>query len=474
MTAAHVMTINGQAVPGDGHFGVINPATGQVFAQAPECSREQLDVGMAAAERAFPGWRDTPPEVRGDALLRAGVALRSAADEIARLLTQEQGKPLAAALMEVQQTAQWLESSAALRTPVEVVQDDERALIEVARRPLGVVAAITPWNYPLLLMAMKLGPALVAGNCVVLKPSPYTPLATLNVGARIAALLPPGVLNVVSGGNELGGWMTSHPSVRKISFTGSVATGKVVARAAADDLKRCTLELGGNDAAIVLDDADPARIAGGLFWGAFLNAGQVCAGIKRIYVPQSRYAAFLEAIAERARRVVVGDGMADGVEIGPLNNPAQHERVSMLVAQALQAGARAVAGGAPIDRPGYFFQPTVLADASEGMRIVDEEQFGPALPVMPYRSEEEAIARANGTRFGLSGSVWSADPERARAVADRLHCGTTFVNTHLVLEPHVPFGGVGWSGVGVENGAWGLEEFVDIHVRHTRRHRRGA
>ncbi|MCW2697555.1 MAG: aldehyde dehydrogenase family protein, partial [Modestobacter sp.] len=325
---------------------------------------------------------------------------------------------------------------------------------------------ITPWNYPLLLAGWKIGPALRAGNTVVLKPSPYTPLATLRVGEILNEVLPAGVVSVVSGGDALGAWMTTHPAVGKISFTGSVATGKAVMAAAAPGLKRLTLELGGNDAAIVLDDADPETIGKGLFWGAFINCGQICAGIKRIYVPESLHDDVVDVLTERARRVRVGPGTREGVHIGPIQNRPQFDRVSGLVADALAQGASAAAGGAPIEGPGYFFPPTVLTGAREGMRIVDEEQFGPAVPVLTYRDLDDAIGRANATPFGLSGSVWSSDVERATAVAEQLDCGTAFVNDHLALSPELPFGGSKESGLGVENGHWGLEEFTQLQVVH--------
>ncbi len=290
------MTIAGKPVPGEQGFGVINPATGQVFAQAPEATRAQLDLAMDAAAAALPAWqRDL--EERRRALRECAAAVRAHAKELAPILTREQGKPLARAREEMAGTAHWLDYTAGLEIPVEVVRDDADARIEVRRRPLGVVAAITPWNYPVMLATWKIAPALLAGNTVVLKPSPYTPLSTLALGEVLREALPPGVLNVVSGGNELGAWMTSHPVPRKISFTGSVATGKRVAAAAAPDLKRLTLELGGNDAAIVLDDADPKTIADGLFWGAFMNSGQVCTAIKRVYVPEKLYPGLLSELA---------------------------------------------------------------------------------------------------------------------------------------------------------------------------------
>jgi acyl-CoA reductase-like NAD-dependent aldehyde dehydrogenase len=459
------MTIDGQVVAAGSTFGVVDPATGAEFAQAPECSREQLDAAMDAATRAGRAWRaDEAGRLAG--LHAVADALDKNAEELARLLTAEQGKPLGAARYEVSETTRWLRAAAALELPVETILDDGTARAELRRRAIGVVAAITPWNYPLLLAGWKLGPALRAGNTVVLKPSPFTPLATLRLGEIVNEVLPAGVVSVVSGGDALGAWMTSHPAVGKVSFTGSVATGKKVMTSAADGLKRLTLELGGNDAAIVLDDADPEVIGKGLFWGAFINCGQICAGIKRIYVPEALHDDVVDVLVERARRVRVGPGTQDGVHIGPIQNRPQYDRVRGLVADALSDGASAAAGGAPLDGPGYFFAPTILTGAREGMRIVDEEQFGPAVPVLTYRSLDEAVERANATRFGLSGSVWGSDLDRAADVAAQLDCGTAFVNDHLALDPGLPFGGSKESGLGVENGHWGLEEFTQLQVVH--------
>ncbi len=460
-----VMTIAGEAAPTEGTFGVRNPATGEVFAQAPECTRQQLDAAFDAAAKAARDWK-SDEAARRAVLLRAADVLLASGAELAPVLTAEQGKPLSDAGIEVFAAAIWSQYFANLELAPQIIQDDDEALVELARRPLGVVAAITPWNFPLTLAFWKIAPALLAGNTLVLKPSPYTPLSTLKVGELLRDVFPPGVVNIVSGGDELGAWMTSHPVPRKISFTGSVETGKKVALSAAPDLKRVTLELGGNDPAIVLDDADPAVVASAIFAGAFNNNGQVCSAIKRVYVPEALYDDVVEGLAQHARTIKVGEGTEEGVKLGPINNEPQYERVKELVADALSHGATAVTGGKAMDRPGYFFEPTILAGLSDGIRIVDEEQFGPALPVVPYRDLGDAVDRANATHFGLSGSVWGADTERAAAVAAQLECGTAWVNTHLALSPQQPFGGFKWSGIGVENGPWGLAEFSEFQVVH--------
>jgi len=460
-----VMTIGGDTAPAAESFGVVNPATGEVFAQAPECSRQQLDAAFDAAAKAQRDWR-SDESARRATLLRMADVLMASAGELAPVLTAEQGKPIGDANIEVFAAAIWCQYFANLETPPQVIQDDAEALVEVVRRPVGVVAAITPWNFPLTLAFWKIAPALLAGNAVVLKPSPFTPLTTLKVAEILRETVPPGVLNVVSGGDHLGSWMTEHPVPRKVSFTGSVETGKLVALSAAPDLKRVTLELGGNDPAIVLDDADPDVVSKGIFAAAFNNNGQVCSAVKRVYVPEAIYDQVVDGLVAHATSVKVGDGTEADTKLGPINNRPQFDRVTELVGDALSRGARAVAGGHAIDRPGYFFEPTILADLSDGTRIVDEEQFGPALPVISYRDVDDVVERANATHFGLSGSVWGADGDRAAEVAGRLECGTAWVNTHLALAPQQPFGGFKWSGVGVENGPWGLAEFSEIQVVH--------
>ena len=463
-----VMTIGGDSVPAVDSFGVVNPANGEVFAHAPECTRDQLDAAFDSAAKAHRDWK-LDEAARRETVLKIADVLFASAEEVAPILTAEQGKPLDQAAMEVFASGMWCQYFANLETPPQVIQDDADAYVEVVRRPIGVVAAITPWNFPVLLGFWKIAPALVAGNTLVLKPSPFTPLSTLKVVELLRDVVPPGVINVVSGGDELGAWMTSHPVPRKISFTGSTATGKLVAQSAAPDLKRVTLELGGNDPAIVLDDADPAKVSHAIFAAAFNNNGQVCSAIKRVYVPEAIYGDVLEGLTAEAAAVPVGDGTVPGTKLGPINNAPQFARVKELVSDALSHGATATTGGAARDGAGYFFEPPILTDINDGTRIVDEEQFGPALPVIPYRNLDEVVERANATHFGLSGSVWGADEDRAAEVAGQLECGTAWVNTHLALGPAQPFGGFKWSGIGVENGPWGLSEFSEIQAVHRSR-----
>jgi len=461
--AEFTMTINGKAVAGSKTVGVINPATGKTFAQVPDCSRAELDQAMDSAHKAFTTW-SKDINLRRKVLGECSAALMNPPEGLARTLTQEQGKPLDKAGQEVMGTAFWAQYTSTLELPVEVVQDNAQSHIEVRRKPLGVVAAITPWNYPIMLAMWKIAPALLAGNTVVLKPSPFTPITTLMLGEILRDIIPPGVLNVVSGGDELGAMMTSHKVPRKISFTGSVETGKKVAAAAAPDLKRVTLELGGNDAAIVLPDVNPKEVAQKIFWGAFENSGQICSAIKRVYVHEKVYSSVLETLGEIAQGVKVGNGLDEGTQLGPLNNKPQFERVTELVEDAKKHGAKIVTGGKRLGNEGYFYAPTIVSEISDGVRLVDEEQFGPALPVMPYKDVDEAVRRANSTTYGLSGSVWGSDSEQAAEVAKQLECGSAWVNQHLAIAPNLPFGGAKWSGIGVENGPWGLLGFTEIQV----------
>lgn len=461
-------TIDGVAAPTIGEFDVINPATGAPFATAPEATREQVDQAFQAAARAFPAWRDDE-DFRRAKLREASAAIAANADELAALLSRESGKTAQFAGFEVPVAVGWLAYYADLDLPRELLRDDETTRVELIRRPVGVVGAITPWNMPIGLAFFKIAPALRAGNTLVLKPSPFTPLSTLRFGEILREILPPGVLNIVSGGDQVGRWLVEHPLARKISFTGSVDAGRSVNVSAANDFKHVTLELGGNDAAIVLDDVDIAQIAPGLFWSAFFNNGQACALIKRVYVPRRLYTDVVDALAGVATSTVVGDPTDPATQLGPVANLPQLQRVTGLVDKALENGATAAAGGRPVDRPGYFMEPTIVADIADGTPLVDEEQFGPALPIIAYDDLDDAVTRANGTEFGLGASVWTADPGRGTQIAERLHAGTAWVNTHASLGPTVPFGGWKHSGLGVENGPWGLEAYTEMQVVHLNR-----
>jgi len=463
------MTIGGEPATGAGRMPVEDPALGAPFAEAPAGTTADLDRAVAAAVAAFPGWAGTDPDRRRELLLRCGAAVRAAVAELAGLLTAEQGKPLADAKAEVRLAADWFRHTAGLDLAAERVVDQPARRADLLRVPVGPVGAITPTNFPIILAVTKLAPALLAGNPVVLKPAPATPLSTLRMGQLLAEVLPAGVLNTVSGGPELGPAVVDHPQLRMISFTGSVPVGRAIAVRAAGSFKRVVLELGGNDACIVLPGAETGRIAPELFRLAMVNAGQFCAAIKRVYVPASQQAELVEGLAAAAGAAVVGDGRDPGTRLGPLVSGDGLARVHRLVTGAVAAGGRAVTGGEPLARPGHFYPPTVVTELPPGTGLEDDEQFGPVIPVLAYPDGDlaQAVARANGTGFGLGGSVWG-DPVAAAPVAAALECGTAWINTHGELRPDLPFGGVGQSGVGVEYGYWGLLEYTRIKVVHAR------
>ena len=412
---------------------------------------------------AFDRWSLLPISERQARVLELADRMTAERERLARLLSQEQGKPLAEATAEVDFTPAYLRHFAGLELPVEVLQDDAAGRAEVHRRPLGVVAGITPWNFPVLLAAMKMGPALVAGNTFILKPAPTTPLTSLVLGELCADLFPAGVVSVLADANDIGPVLTAHPDIAKVSFTGSTETGRRVMESAADSIKRLTLELGGCDPAIVLEDADVKSAAAGILGAALLCSGQVCIAPKRIYVHDAIYEDFCGEIAERARDVVVGPGLEEGTNMGPLQNAAQFEKVKDYLEDARENG-KIIAGGSALDREGFFIEPTVVRDVSDGTRIVDEEQFGPIIPVVRFSDEADALARANRSSYGLGGSVWSKDTARAAALAGRLECGYAWVNQHAVFGPHLPHCGAKHSGMGVESSDTALLEYTQVQV----------
>ncbi len=457
------LTIDGDAVDTVDQIEVIDPASEKVVGIAPDASRDDVEHAVDAAARAFRGWA-SDSDIRTAALRETAKRVRDAAAELGRLTTREQGKPLAAAVGEAQAVAQFFDDLADVRPERELVRDDGINVAHVQRRPIGVVAAITPWNAALYVMAMKIAPALAAGNTVVVKPAPETPLATLRFGELVRDVYPPGVVNVITGQEHAGPWLTADPQVRLVSFTGSIATGRRIASAAGTDLKRLVLELGGNDPAIVLDDAPVGdALLDALFWNVFGNAGQVCSGIKRLYVHRSVFEAVVEGLAQRARAVRVGPGLEPGTEMGPLTTAAQRARVAGLVDDAVVAGAELVVGGHVIDGPGYFYEPTVVTADRDDVALVAEEQFGPAIPILAFDTDDEAVARANLGEYGLGGSVWTRDFDRGARMAAALETGMGWVNSHKGADPTLPFGGAKNSGIGVERGRWGMDCLTEVH-----------
>jgi acyl-CoA reductase-like NAD-dependent aldehyde dehydrogenase len=457
--------IGGELEGSEALFEVIDPATGRAFASCPDASRAQLDRAVQAARAAFPAWSALDFVERRAALARFAEALRAAADRIAPILTREQGKPLADARNEAIFAAHHIDGLSTLALGDELLRDDGQVRVELRHRPLGVVGGIAPWNFPVVLGMHKVAQALYTGNTLVLKPSPYTPLSTLLIAELAADLFPAGVLNILAGGNDLGRWMTEHPGIDKISFTGSVATGKHVLASASGTLKRVTLELGGNDAAIVLEDADLDLAAAGLFRSAFYNAGQICMAVKRVYVHEAVADALAEKLVALAGAYRVGPGTAEGVQMGPIQNAMQYGKVRALLEDtAARPSAKLLIGGRPLEREGYFIPPTLVEGLTDDAPLVAEEQFGPVLPLLRFRDEEEAVARANATRFGLSASVWTRDVERGAALAGRLEAGSVAVNQHGGNQSDVPFGGAKESGYGREHGVMGLRSYMEPQV----------
>lgn len=455
--------INGRLVPGSGFYDVVNPSTGEVFAQAPAASEEDLAAAVAGARAAQPAWA-ADEGARRRVLLGVAEVLEANAEQIARLISLETGKPYRDALREPLGAAGHARWHANAVLPVDVIVDDENQRVTVERTPVGVVAAIIPWNVPVVMLIHKFAAASLAGNTVVAKPSPFTPLSALLVAALLRPVVPAGVLNVLSGGDELGVWLVDHPGTDMVAFTGSGETGARIMSAAAPRLKRLCLELGGNDAAIVLNDTDIGAVAPRLYRGAFALSGQICSAIKRLYVQRAAYPRVLEELTRLASQARPGDPFDDGTTMGPISTKPQLERVEGLVDSAVQAGGTVVAGGRRLDRPGYFYPPTLVTGLDPAQRLVAEEQFGPVLPIMVFDDVQEAIAQANATEFGLGASVWSADTDLALTHARRLNAGTVWVNRHAAVAADVPFGGVGRSGLGREGGAAGLESYSNLRT----------
>jgi acyl-CoA reductase-like NAD-dependent aldehyde dehydrogenase len=448
---AYKLLINGHLVDGDATLDVINPATGKVFETCARASERQLFEAIAAAKSAFPAWAALGYAQRQEKLVALADAMEARLPEFARLLTMEQGKPLPQAEGEIAGSIAALRVFSAMDTPLKTLRESATERVVQQRTPLGVVAAIAPWNYPMVLLMMKVGPALITGNTVIAKPAPTTPLTTLLLGEVAADILPPGVLATIADANDLAGVLTRHPDVAKVSFTGSTATGRKVMESAASTLKRLTLELGGNDAAIVLDDADVKVAAAAVFQAATLNAGQICLAAKRAYVPAEMYDAFCDELAALARTAVVDDGLKQGTQIGPIQNRQQFEKLKEFLSDA-KANGKVIAGGEAGEDGGFFIAPTIVRDIGDDARLVREEQFGPILPVLSYTTLDEAIERANDSEYGLGGTIWTSNPQRALEVALKIETGTIWINKHLDVKFDVPTSGAKQSGLGYENG----------------------
>lgn len=462
------MLIGGALVDGDAVLDVIDPAIGTPFITVSRASPAQAEQAVGAARSVFPAWAARDHVERQQHLVRLADALAANAEALALTLTREQGKPLGEARGEIAWAEGYIRHYATLELHGRTIRDDDEGLTVLRRVPLGVVVGIVAWNFPVLLACWKIAPAVLAGNTVILKPAPTTPVTSLMLGRLCADIFPAGVVNIVVDDNDLGALLTGHPDVAKVSFTGSTATGRRIMAGASGTLKRLTLELGGNDPAIVLDDVDVQAVAAQIFGAAFLNCGQVCLAIKRVYVHSTVHDALCDALVRLAQAAVVDDGLKRGSTIGPIQNRAQFEKVQAFLTSARNQGA-IIAGGEVLDRKGYFITPTIVRDVTDGDEIVDEEQFGPILPVIRFDDLEAVIRSINASPNGLGGSVWSSDIDRAIAVANRVETGTIWVNQHLAIGPHIPMAGFRQSGLGVEQSIEGLEEFTQIQVLNVAR-----
>ncbi|KAK5151343.1 hypothetical protein LTR04_006619, partial [Oleoguttula sp. CCFEE 6159] len=453
----------------------INPATGEKLWNVPIATQQDVDDAVQAAEKAFVSWSQTPMEKRKELLLKFLDLYMSYADEFTELLGKENGKPRMFANFEVAAAVpKWIKHHCQLELPEERVEDEEK-VIKTRYVPIGVVGAICPWNYPILLSIGKIIPAVLTepiklietGNTIIVKPSPYTPYTALKYIELAQEIFPPGVIQVLGGDDKLGPMLTAHPGVQKISFTGSIATGKKVAEACARMLKRCTLELGGNDASIILPDVDIAKTAPEVAMGAFMNSGQVCVATKRIYIHQDIYEPFVKAMVDFAKNVKVGEYTEEGVLLGPVQNEMQYEKVKGFFEDSKKNGYKFAAGKPDVESgKGYFIQPTIIDDPPNDSRIIAEEPFGPIVPTQPWSDEEEVIARANNTNTGLGACVWGKDVAHAERIGMRLQAGSVWINSFEKPTAEAFFSGHKESGIGGEWGSHGLLAYCNAHVMH--------
>lgn len=428
----------------------------------PYATKENVDSAVQHARKAFKSWSRTTFGERARLLLEYADALDANREPLERLLVLEQGKPLGLAKAEFSMTLEWLRAFATMEVRDEVLDDNDERTITQTFPPLGVCCGIVPWNWPVLLGLGKVGPALITGNTIIIKPSPFTPYCDLKLGEIGMGIFPPGVFQVLSGGDELGPMLTAHPGIDKISFTGSVETGKKVMQSCAKTLKRVTLELGGNDPAIICEDVDIDAIVPKITTLAFLNSGQICMLIKRLYVHEKIYDRFRDSMVTFAKSIKTGDGFEPDVLVGPIQNSMQYGKVKDMYSEMSKCNwTQALEGQVIKNSKGYFISPAIIDNPPEDSRIVTEEPFGPIVPILKWSDEDDVIERANNSKAGLGASVWSKDLDRAERMARCLSAGSVWINSHFDVAPNVPFGGHKWSGLGSEWGMTGLKAYCN-------------
>lgn len=462
---------NGQSIDPSSTFEVKNPATGEVIGRAPISTQQEVEAAIQSAKDAQPAWAAKSDKERVEILMGLLGVLEKNKEYLAHWVVKEQGKPLGGphAMFEVEGCMGWTQVPLSLPLPVETVFEDDTKKAEMHRRPYGVVGAIAPWNWPLLIAMWQIVPSLRMGNTVVIKPSEYTSIGTLEMIRLFNEVLPPGILNTISGDGSVGAQLVKHKDIDKIMFTGSTRTGKKIIEASGGNMAKLTIECGGNDAGIILPGTDMSDKMGDLFWGCFINMGQTCAALKRLYVHEDDYDGVVGGLKEMAAQMPMGNGMDEGIVLGPLQNEMQFNKVKDLVEDAKANGATIHSGGAPLDGTGYFYPVTIVGDVDNGDRIVDEEQFGTAIPIIKYRTVEEAIKKANDSTVGLGGSVWGDDLAEAQRVATQIEAGTVWINEHGMIHPMIPFGGMKQSGYGLEFGTEGLKSVSQPQIISTKK-----
>ncbi|KAG9123652.1 hypothetical protein FRC07_014374 [Ceratobasidium sp. 392] len=469
--------IDGKLEFSDRTAAIANPATGIHLADVPVASSQQLEQAIRSARKAFPAWSSKTFEERAKVLLDIASIIEAGVDSYKKLLTAEQGKPYQDAFIEIVGSVHWFRETAKLRLPEIVHEDTVGRRVVTQHVPLGVAAAIVPWNFPILLAVWKIAPALLAGNTVVVKPSPLTPLTTLRIIADVQRVMPPGVLNVLNGDDGLGPLMTEHPGIDKvenqlpymlnIAFTGSSQTGKKIMQSASYNMTRITLELGGNDPMIILPGVDPVALAPHIFWGAFSNNGQFCIAAKRIYIHESVYERVRDALVTYARGVVVGDGASEGTQLGPVQNKLLFDKLHGILKDTHARGCKFALGGElPVlaSARGMFVPITIVDNPPEDSRIVQEEQFGPIVPLLRWSDEDDVVRRANATEYGLAASIWGDDLNQAMRIAGQIQAGNVWINEIHKFGPTIPGGGHKHSGIGVENGVEGLAHWTNLQT----------